>query len=461
MKVLILGLGSIGRRHARCFRSLGVRAVAGVDPDPERRAQFSQELEAQAFATDAEGLGWNPDLAVVASPNVFHIPQALFMAQAGKPLLIEKPLGVDYAAGLKLAELLQEAELPDGVVNIVTGAGATGAAVVDHPDVNKVAFTGSTGVGKLIQRATAGSGKKLTLELGGKAANIIFADATIDQAVEGIINGIYFNQGHVCCAGSRLFVEEGVYDEVIRKLKHRMRSLVVGDPLDKNTDIGAINSREQLGTINKYLKAGVADGAEMYQPACELPSKGFWCRPTLFLHVAQSARIALDTAGRYLLSVNPAGEILWCTPQAVRLLEAALPRRDGRLVVPEPLQAWLRKAAAGGETSPPPDTIRTEGGQRQISLLSTTGEGEFLFRIAADAGGGEREAKLRRQFTLTGREAEVLSWIAQGKSNRDIGEILNLSPRTVNKHLEQIYQKLGVENRASAAIAALRALGED
>lgn len=176
---------------------------------------------------------------------------------------------------------------------------------------------------------------------------------------------------------------------------------------------------------------------------------------------AQSARIALDTAGRYLLSVNPAGEILWCTPQAVRLLEAALPRRDGRLVVPEPLQAWLRKAAAGGETSPPPDTIRTEGGQLQISLLSTTGEGEFLFRIAADAGGGEREAKLRRQFTLTGREAEVLSWIAQGKSNRDIGEILNLSPRTVNKHLEQIYQKLGVENRASAAIAALRALGED
>jgi aldehyde dehydrogenase (NAD+) len=181
-----------------------------------------------------------------------------------------------------LAEIIQEADLPEGVVNIVTGAGATGAAVVNHPDVNKVAFTGSTNVGKLIQRSTAGSGKKLTLELGGKAANIIFADATIDQAVEGIVNGIYFNQGHVCCAGSRLYVEEAVYDEVVRKLKHRMKSLVVGDPLDKNTDIGAINSKEQLGTINKYIKIGQEEGSDMYQPTCDLPGKGFWCRPTLF-----------------------------------------------------------------------------------------------------------------------------------------------------------------------------------
>ncbi|MFN3875643.1 MAG: aldehyde dehydrogenase family protein, partial [Flavobacteriales bacterium] len=175
---------------------------------------------------------------------------------------------------------------------------------INHPGIDKVAFTGSTGVGKLIQRATAGSGKKLTLELGGKAANIIFADAAIDQAVEGIINGIYFNQGHVCCAGSRLFVEEGVHDEVIRKLKHRMRSLVVGDPLDKNTDIGAINSKEQLGTINKYLKVGQADGAEMYQSACELPSKGFWCRPTLFLNVSQSARIAQEEIFGPVLAVQ-------------------------------------------------------------------------------------------------------------------------------------------------------------
>lgn len=218
--------------------------------------------------------------------------------------VVLKPAETTPLTALKLAELLQEAELPDGVVNIVTGAGATGAAVVNHPDVNKVAFTGSTGVGKLIQRATAGSGKKLTLELGGKAANIIFADATIDQAVEGIINGIYFNQGHVCCAGSRLFVEEGVYDEVIRKLKHRMRSLVVGDPLDKNTDIGAINSREQLGTINKYLKLGQAEGAEMYQSPCDLPGKGYWCRPTLFLNVAQSARIAQEEIFGPVLAVQ-------------------------------------------------------------------------------------------------------------------------------------------------------------
>ncbi|MBS1582305.1 MAG: aldehyde dehydrogenase family protein [Bacteroidetes bacterium] len=218
--------------------------------------------------------------------------------------VVLKPAETTPLTALKLAELLQEAELPDGVVNVVTGAGATGAAVVDHPDVNKVAFTGSTGVGKLIQRATAGSGKKLTLELGGKAANIIFADAPIDQAVEGIINGIYFNQGHVCCAGSRLLVEESVHDEVVRKLKHRMRSLVVGDPLDKNTDIGAINSKEQLVTITKYLKAGVADGAELYQPACDLPAKGYWCRPTLFLDVAQSARIAEEEIFGPVLAVQ-------------------------------------------------------------------------------------------------------------------------------------------------------------
>jgi aldehyde dehydrogenase (NAD+) len=208
--------------------------------------------------------------------------------------VVLKPAETTPLTALLLAELIQEAELPDGVVNIVTGAGDTGKALVEHPGVNKIAFTGSTAVGKLIQRATAGTGKKLTLELGGKAPNIIFADATIDQAVEGIINGIYFNQGHVCCAGSRLYVEESVHDEVVRKLKHRMRSLVVGDPLDKNTDIGAINSREQLGTINKYIKLGQQEGAEMYQSSCDLPGKGFWCRPTLFTNVAQSSRIAQE-----------------------------------------------------------------------------------------------------------------------------------------------------------------------
>lgn len=195
---------------------------------------------------------------------------------------------------MKLAEIIQESGLPDGVVNIVTGAGQTGAAIVNHPDVNKVAFTGSTGVGKLIENAISSTSKRATLELGGKAANIIMDDAPIDQAVEGIVNGIYFNQGHVCCAGSRLFVQEGVADIVIKKLKHRMNSLIVGDPLDKNTDIGAINSKAQLETIKKYIKIGKEEGAGFYQPSCSLPSKGYWCRPTLFLDVSQSHTIAQE-----------------------------------------------------------------------------------------------------------------------------------------------------------------------
>ena len=195
---------------------------------------------------------------------------------------------------LKLAEIIQEADLPPGVVNIITGAGATGAALVNHPGVDKIAFTGSTQVGKIIQNAIAGTNKKATLELGGKAANIIFDDAPIDQAVEGVINGIFFNQGHVCCAGSRLYVQESVYKEVLRKLKDRLDTLIVGDPLDKNTDIGAINSKEQLNNINKYLKIGQSEGAEMYQPTGSIPSKGFFCRPTIFTNVAQSNRIAQE-----------------------------------------------------------------------------------------------------------------------------------------------------------------------
>jgi len=194
----------------------------------------------------------------------------------------------------KLAEVIQEAGLPKGVVNIVSGAGATGAAIVNHPDVDKIAFTGSTNVGKIIMKAIAGTHKKATMELGGKAANIIFEDAALDQAVEGIINGIFFNQGHVCCAGSRLYVQESVYDVVLRKLKDRMQSLIIGDPLDKNTDIGAINSKEQLTTINKYIKIGLGEGSEIYQPECTLPKNGFWCKPTLFTHVAQSNRIAQE-----------------------------------------------------------------------------------------------------------------------------------------------------------------------
>lgn len=208
--------------------------------------------------------------------------------------VVLKPAETTPLTALKLAEIIHDAGLPPGVVNIVTGAGATGAALVNHPDIDKVAFTGSTEVGKIIQKALAGTGKKLTLELGGKAANIIFEDAAIDQAVEGVVNGIFFNQGHVCCAGSRLFVQESVANKVIRKLKDRMESLVVGDPLDKNTDIGAINSAEQLNKIQEYLKIGVNEGAEMYQPSCSIPSKGYFCKPTLFLHTSQSHRIVQE-----------------------------------------------------------------------------------------------------------------------------------------------------------------------
>ena len=208
--------------------------------------------------------------------------------------VVLKPAETTSLTALKLAEIIQESDLPPGVVNIITGAGATGAAIVNHPDINKIAFTGSTDVGKIIQRAIAGTNKKATLELGGKAANIIFEDAPIDQAVEGVVNGIYFNQGHVCCAGSRLYVQESVAKEVIRKLKDRIESLIVGDPMDKNTDIGAINSRQQLETIHKYIKIGTEEGSEMYQSSCSLPGKGFWCRPTLFTNVAQSNRIAQE-----------------------------------------------------------------------------------------------------------------------------------------------------------------------
>jgi aldehyde dehydrogenase (NAD+) len=208
--------------------------------------------------------------------------------------VVLKPAETTPLTALKLAEIIQESGLPDGVVNIITGFGETGAALVNHPGIDKIAFTGSTDVGKIIQKAVAGTNKKVTLELGGKAANIIFDDAPIDQAVEGIINGIYFNQGHVCCAGSRLFVQESVYEEVLQKLKDRIETLIVGDPLDKNTDVGAINSRAQLDTINKYLQLGQDEGSEMFQGSCGLPGKGFFCKPTIFTNVAQSSRIAQE-----------------------------------------------------------------------------------------------------------------------------------------------------------------------
>lgn len=208
--------------------------------------------------------------------------------------VVLKPAETTPLTALKLAEIIDEAGLPPGVVNIVTGYGDTGASIVNHPDVDKIAFTGSTNVGKIIQKAIAGTAKKATLELGGKSANIILDDAPLDQAVEGIVNGIFFNQGHVCCAGSRLFVQEGVADKVIEKLKHRMNSLIIGDPMDKNTDIGAINSKDQLDTIAKYIKIGKKEGADIYQSECKLPSNGYYCKPTLFSNVAQSSTIVQE-----------------------------------------------------------------------------------------------------------------------------------------------------------------------
>ena len=208
--------------------------------------------------------------------------------------VVLKPAETTSVTALKLAELIRDADLPPGVVNIITGAGDTGAAIVEHPDIDKLAFTGSTGVGRAIQQHLAGTRKKYTLELGGKAANIVFADSPIDEAVEGIVNGIFFNQGHVCCAGSRLLVQESVAEEVILKLKDRMETLIVGDPLDKNTDVGAINSAAQLERIESYLRLGQSEGGEMHQSSCAVPEAGYWCRPTLFTGVSQSNRVVQE-----------------------------------------------------------------------------------------------------------------------------------------------------------------------
>ena len=224
-------------------------------------------------------------------------------ALAAGNTVVLKPAETTSLTALLFAEICQQADLPPGVVNIVTGAGETGRALVGHPDVDKVAFTGSTEVGKAIGRTVAGTRKSVTLELGGKAANIVFDDAPIDQAVEGIVNGIFFNQGHVCCAGSRLLVQESVYDDVLARLKRRMASLRVGDPLDKNTDVGAINSSEQLSRIHELSDVGDAEGAERWSPPCELPDRGFWFAPTIFTGVTQAHRIAREEIFGPVLSI--------------------------------------------------------------------------------------------------------------------------------------------------------------
>jgi aldehyde dehydrogenase (NAD+) len=217
--------------------------------------------------------------------------------------VVLKPAETTSITALRLAQIFQEAGLPEGVVNIVTGAGPTGAALVNHSDINKLAFTGSTEVGKLIAKSIAGTKKKLTLELGGKAANIIFEDAAIDQAIEGVIAGIYFNQGHVCCAGSRLFVQEGIYPTVIKKLRDRIQTLRIGNPLDKNTDIGAINSAAQLQKIRELVQSGVDEGAEIQQTPCTLPAKGYWYPPTFLTGVTHSHRVAQEEIFGPVLSV--------------------------------------------------------------------------------------------------------------------------------------------------------------
>jgi aldehyde dehydrogenase (NAD+) len=208
--------------------------------------------------------------------------------------VVIKPSKTTSLTALRLAEIFQEADLPAGVVNVVTGVGETGTAIVRHPDVNKVAFTGSTEIGKQLAKLTAGTGKRLTLELGGKAANIVFEDAPLDQAIEGVIAGIYFNMGHVCCAGSRLLVQESVFNTVVRKLRDRIQTLRLGNPLDKNTDIGAINNKPQLEKIRELVESGVAEGAELVQTSCPLPERGFWYPPTFLTGVTASHRVAQE-----------------------------------------------------------------------------------------------------------------------------------------------------------------------
>jgi acyl-CoA reductase-like NAD-dependent aldehyde dehydrogenase len=249
----------------------------------------------RAIGVAGQIIPWNFPLLMLA----WKIAPAL---AAGNTVVL-KPAETTPLSALLFCDVLRQAELPAGVVNIVTGDGRTGAAIVQAEGVDKVAFTGSTEVGKAIQRELAGTNKKLTLELGGKAANIIFDDAALDQAVEGIINGIYFNQGHVCCAGSRLLVQESIYEPVVDKLKRRLATLRVGDPLDKNTDVGAINSRQQLDKICELVESGVSEGAELWQPSCSIPSRGFFHRPTIFTGVTQSHRIAREEIFGPVLSI--------------------------------------------------------------------------------------------------------------------------------------------------------------
>jgi len=263
-------------------------------------AGWADKLEYSGFGSTPLGVAgqvipWNFPLLMLA----WKIAPALACGNT----VVLKPAETTPLTALLFAEICQQADLPPGVVNLITGAGGTGSALVSHPGIDKVAFTGSTDVGRIIAKAVAGTDKRVTLELGGKAANIVFDDAALDQAVEGIVNGIFFNQGHVCCAGSRLLVQENIFEDLLERLKRRMSTLRMGDPLDKNTDVGAINSGEQLMRIRELSEIGDAEGAERWEVACDLPTKGFWFPPTLFTGVSQAHRIAREEIFGPVLSV--------------------------------------------------------------------------------------------------------------------------------------------------------------
>ena len=270
--------------HAGWADKLGYAGLGGSPADPPRPLGVVGQI-----------IPWNFPLLMLA----WKIAPALACGNT----VVLKPAETTPLTALLFAEVCEQAGLPPGVVNIVTGAGPTGQALVEHPGVDKIAFTGSTEVGKLIARAVAGTRTRLTLELGGKAANIVYADAALDQAVEGIVDGIFFNQGHVCCAGSRLLVQESIHDDLVRRLQRRLATLRVGDPMDKNTDLGAINSAAQLEKIRELADAGEAEGANRWSPACELSSRGYWFPPTVFTGVAQSHRIAQEEVFGPVLSV--------------------------------------------------------------------------------------------------------------------------------------------------------------
>ena len=301
--------------------------------------------------------------------------------------VVLKPAETTPLTALLFAEVCQQADLPPGVVNVVTGAGVTGQAIVDHPGIDKIAFTGSTGVGKAIARAIAGTPKKATLELGGKAANIIFDDAPIDQAVEGIINGIFFNQGHVCCAGSRLLVQESIADEVDRRLKRRLQALRVGDPLDKNTDVGAINSRAQLDRITSLVAAGEAEGAERWDTGCPLPEKGFWFRPTVFTGVSQTHRIAQEEIFGPVVSVltfrTPSEAVAKANNTPYGLSAGIWTEKGSRILwMADQMRAgvvWANTFNKFDPTSPfggyKESGYGREGGRHGLAAYVTTGEG--------------------------------------------------------------------------------------